>query len=60
MQIDRILHARQQAETLLVRINAVVTRYKCEPAILQRSKETVALRRVSMDLTRALEEMRKA
>ena len=60
MKIEQINIAEKEAKRFLERVRAVKQEYsEYKDSMLCGSKHTGALRRASMDLTRALSEMRK-
>ena len=61
MNRQKIEKAKEKAEQLIAAVDALFKRSEGEPGwyLVHGSKESGALRRASLDLTRALAEMRK-
>ena len=58
MKLDDIVVAEQEAKKFLARVKVVREAHKKNRTIIYGSKETGALKRQSMELTRALSRMR--
>lgn len=60
MEKSKIIEAKKEAQRFINKVDEFEKRYKNQPFALYGSKESGAVRRSSMDLTRALANMRKS